>query len=302
MPPKLVPSTSESKPQTNQPLTTNPIMHGLKLAVPQFTELRPEVWFAVFESALECKQLTSDEARYCQLIPRLPKDILQIIEPILINPPKEGKYVSVKELILKETRPTPKQTIDQLCSRVELGDRKPSVLLREMRIIAGPNVSETLLSELWLRSLPPPVQMMVAVLQGRPLDELAAAADSVAERWDTSNSTASLPFVNNTSVNHSEDAEINAIRKDVEALRVSNTHKSHEALMDELATLRKELTELRTRTKQSSFQDKRRPNRSRDSRGYAQTGELCWYHEEFGRRARKCTSPCALRKTASQGK
>lgn len=69
-----------------------------------------------------------------------------------------------------------------LLEATELGDKAPSVLLREMRTLAGTNVTDNMLRTLWLQRLPTRIQELLTVLDDMNLDKLAACADKAHDR------------------------------------------------------------------------------------------------------------------------
>ncbi|CAH8592531.1 unnamed protein product [Dicrocoelium dendriticum] len=70
-------------------------MNLLTLAVPDFMAHKPNVWFAIFEIELENRGISSDQAKYNQLVPRLPQQVVTLVEDVLLHPPKDGAEVSV---------------------------------------------------------------------------------------------------------------------------------------------------------------------------------------------------------------
>lgn len=68
-----------------------------------------------------------------------------------------------------------------LLGKMELGDKKPSILLREMRTLADTNILDSLLRTLWLQILPARIQEILVVLDGVNLEKLAVCADKATE-------------------------------------------------------------------------------------------------------------------------
>ncbi|KAL4718012.1 hypothetical protein ACJJTC_012837 [Scirpophaga incertulas] len=77
---------------------------------------------------------------------------------------------------------------------MELGDQKPSQLLRRMRDLARGKIPDHTLRILWQNHLPPSVRAVLAVTEAADMDNLATVADKIME-------TMSLPQV----------AEINSV-------------------------------------------------------------------------------------------
>lgn len=293
-----------------------PSVNLINIAVPEFRDLPPEVWFAVFELELENRNVQLDRAKYAQLVPRLPRELLGLITHILVNPPQEDAYERVKQIVLADARPSEKARLEQLCHTLQLGDRKPSQLLREMQQLAGPGyLHETLLQELWLQRLPETLQAIVAVVPSCPLADLAQAADTVMERLPKGTSTS----INNPSTSHAgataytailteKDNRIASLQAALTALRVT----PQPAPSSEVAALRQEVAELRhlLQSREFPFRSRSR-NRSSQRRSRNPSGprrshsrgeeKVCWYHRTHGDNARNCEPWCSRRKPDSQG-
>ena len=110
-----------------------PRINVLTLAVSPFQDIDPEVWFAVFELELTNRNIVTDSAKFSQLIPRLPKDTLLLIKHVLLDPKSNSRYENVKQIVLKAVRPSERARLEQLCGKLQLEDKRPSLLLREMQ-------------------------------------------------------------------------------------------------------------------------------------------------------------------------
>ncbi|KAH7935192.1 hypothetical protein HPB52_004780 [Rhipicephalus sanguineus] len=103
---------------------------------------------------------------------------------ILASPHTSHPYDTLKAAIISRKSESEHSRLQQLTTATELGDRRPSQLLRRMRqLLGGPSApqEEKLLRELFLQRLP---QSMVPVLVAAgdvPVDTLAEMADRVAD-------------------------------------------------------------------------------------------------------------------------
>ncbi|KAG7202115.1 hypothetical protein KM043_004783 [Ampulex compressa] len=70
---------------------------------------------------------------------------------------------------------------------MELGNKSPPVLLREMRTLAGSNFTDNMLCTLWLQRLPKRTQELLAIVDDVDLDKLAVCADKAHERGASQN-------------------------------------------------------------------------------------------------------------------
>lgn len=154
-----------------------------------------------------------------------------------------------------------------LLNAEELGNRKPSQLLRRMQQLLGDkSVDASIIRELFLQRLPSNVRMLLASSpETVTLTNLAQLADRIME--------VTLPSVS----------------------AVTST-----PLSTELDQLRSEISSLRQLVKSLSSPPARRrsPSRQRSPTPYHSSfpppSEICWYHRRFGTDARKCRPPCSL--------
>ncbi|CAH8649038.1 unnamed protein product [Dicrocoelium dendriticum] len=274
----------------------------LPLAVPSFMEHSPEVWFKIFEIELENKGITADRPRYNQLVPRLPPSVVTLIEDILLCPSNEAKYETMKQAILKELRPSARTRFEQL-NGLKLGDRKPSTLLRELQRIAGPLfLSEEGIKELWFARLPEPLPVMLSMFIDAPLKDLATKADAAFERFPqqtTSNSgdvfspMKAESHVCSQSLDRSDskDEEIALLRSRIAAMKASKQRVPRSNADHVLATVHCGSSVPAPSTSRSA----RKRNiflTSSQSDNVKPVEEVCWYHRQYGGRARRCRAPC----------
>ena len=69
---------------------------------------------------------------------------------ILANPPAEHKYETIKNKIIAEFTDSQERQIRKLINELELGDKKPSQLLRQMKTLAARQITDDVLKTLWL--------------------------------------------------------------------------------------------------------------------------------------------------------
>lgn len=153
---------------------------ALSSRIPQFWEDRPKLWFIQTEALLK-PQHQSDEAKYHVVLTRLSKDAVTQVSDILINPPATGKYEAIKNRLLEVYEESECRQIQKLIGEMELGDQRPSQLLRKMRDLARNKVPDQTLSVLWINHLPANVRSVLAVADANDLSTLSSIADKVME-------------------------------------------------------------------------------------------------------------------------
>ena len=192
-----------------------------------------------------------------------------------------------EELIKLRTSASEQRRLHQLLIAEELGDRKPTQLLRRMRQLLGDHIlEESILKQLFLQRLPTNAQLILAPTSDTvSIDQLAIVADKIMEVTPSANQIATAAVLPNPTPEVSETTDL---RKKIDQL----TKQVH-ALE----------SRLRSRSKQrSSSRDNRfKKGRSRERRPNSpittpHEGNDCWYHWRYGDKAHKCTQPCSYNK------
>ncbi|KAH8028843.1 hypothetical protein HPB51_019932 [Rhipicephalus microplus] len=132
--------------------------------LPLFWPNSPSTGFLQVEAHFRLRQITSQQTRYWHLVSCLPPDVADDLADILASPHPSSPCDKLKAAIISRKSESEHSRIQQLIKATELGDRRPSQLLRRMRqLLGGPLApqEEKLLRELFLQSLP---QSMVPVL------------------------------------------------------------------------------------------------------------------------------------------
>lgn len=160
------------------------------------------------------------------------------------------------------------QRVRNLLSEEELGDRRLSQFLRDLRSLAGVALQdENILRQLWMRRLPQHVQAILATQGDISLDKVSTLADKVCEITGPqvhAYSSASPPQATT----------------------------SLDSLVKSVEELRQQVAALTVHHQSSRSRSQSRSNQPR-SRSTTPASKQCWYHRRFGSRATKCISPCA---------
>ncbi|KAK2578067.1 hypothetical protein KPH14_012852, partial [Odynerus spinipes] len=199
------------------------------------------------------------------------------VADILENPPATGKYEHLRQALIKRFSNSQEKQLRTLLSSIELGDKKPSHLLREMQSLAGENATEGLLRTLWLQRLPTRVQELLLLLEDTDLGKLAECADKLHEHPITVG-VRQAPYVAavDTPAQGLMHIEIEALTRPVAAL-----------------TSRLDKQMRRGRSKSCNRSRDRYPRSRSKSQSQRVTGRQCYYHRRFGARALKCEPPCS---------
>lgn len=240
---------------------------------PPFWKSHPTLWFIRLESQFSLAKITVEETKFNHVVAALDADVLTSISDILLNPPENQPYEAIKKRLIDSHSESESSKIRTLLQGLELGDQRPSQLLARMRSLAGSSVGEALLKSLWLGRLPHNTQSILAALN-QELNQLATVADKIHE-------TCNPPTINAASVDRPQTSC---------------------AMEAQIAQLSKQVSELTTLVHRQNCDTKnqgpRHFRRRSNSQRYKQFKEpsngQCFYHTNFGNKAKKCTPPCSF--------
>ena len=279
-------------PDRGAPAADPPVVAAtaVNIKLPPFWPADPAVWFAQVEATFATKRLTSQKARFDFVVASLSPEVATEIRDLVLRPPDDNPYAVLKETLIKRTAASEQRRLQQLFQAEELGDRKPTQLLRRMQQLLGDRagIDESFMQELFLQRLPGNVRMVVATsASSTPLQNLAELADRVTE--------VAAPTVAGLSPSTNPFVPTSQPSKAPLAATTVNTPYPTSADFERLAN---EVAKLQA-TVQSLAKAKGRPPRGR-SRHRSPTpsptaapDQLCWYHQKFGNDAHKCVQPCS---------
>ena len=244
---------------------------------PPFNTKYPSLWFHQIEAQFEVARLPktreSEKQKFYYLVANLPSDQLVHVIDLLNNPPDIDPYMKLKEALLQRVSLSDKAKIKSLLSSKTLGDRKPSLFLRELQTeTAGLTIDDGILKEVFLNALPATVQRVLAIVsKDATLETIASHADEVMD----------IPSIGSDLVNAT-----------MEVAAATPTAQSENAVLVEkinILTERLDRMEMRDRSRERGRSPYRNRNRSSST-----DRSLCYYHNKFGEKAWKCRSPCRM--------
>ena len=252
-----------------------PVVSSVALKLPPFWPADPHVWFAQVEAQFDTRNVTSQRTKYHYVISSLSPDVASEVRDLIITPPATNQYKALKETLIERTAASQQLRLQQLLQGEQLGDRKPSQLLRRMVQLLGDQASEhtsVLLKELFFQRLPPNVRMILASTPGNnTVQDLATLADKIME-----------------------------VTGNVPPSPINTVSAPDGQLVAELTKLREEVAHLKKLVRSNSHSPSRnrshthsRSSRSGSPSQAQQSTDLCWYHQRFGDHARQCRKPCS---------
>lgn len=244
--------------------------------IPSFWPENPRLWFCQVEAIL-APQKTSDANKYFMVVAKLSKDAIQQVADILANPPENNMFETLKKSLLQIYEESEARQVRKLVTEIELGDQKPSQLLRRMKELARGKIEDETLKILWQSHLPASVQAVLTVTSTKDLEELAVIADKI---MDT-HQPVQISEVARSQPQPSTSFEVATI-------------------MAEIAKINLKISEIegrRSRFRSGSRNRFRNYSRDRSQSRPRRTPEspdwLCPYHFRFRERAYRCVTPCS---------
>ncbi|XP_055837314.1 uncharacterized protein LOC129905768 [Episyrphus balteatus] len=246
-------------------------VESIRVRLPTFWNSNPVTWFIQAEAQFTVHRITSSETKYCLTVAALPPDTCDSVIDILSNPPNTNKYLALKTALVERHSVSEIKRLETLIDKADIGDRKPSEVLRSMKMLAGTSFNDDIVKNLWMRRLPQPINIALLSVGQKSLEELSSLADKIYEASQNTNiCSVSTAQQDNNSSNELEQ-RLSKIESMIEAISFDT----------------------RSRSKNRTFQN----NRSRSSRSHSRANSnlgsnICWYHRRFRKNAKKCDKPC----------
>jgi hypothetical protein len=237
-----------------------------KVTLPTFWSHDPNAWFQHIEAEfLIARVPLTSYLCYLHVIRALPADVVTAIRDItsVITAESINAYEAVKQALLQRFTTSPLQRCFQLLDTPLLGDRNIAAHYSHMRSLI-PNDADVLFNALFLRTLPPHISTALADKAELPSQELAAAA---AQMQHTVTAQAAVAAA--TPLPPSPPPSVTAV----------SSQRYGRSPGRSSAPRGRQSTPFRRRSASSAR--RRSPAQSGNRR-------LCWYHQQFGRRARRC--------------
>lgn len=271
-------SGTEETPKTVDTNETQREVNRVSVKVPPFWKNNPQIWFTQLESQFVNAGITADKTKYHTVVGNIETEILSQVSDIIISPPSDSAYDVLKNRLISVYADSEERKIKKLLQELDLGDKRPSALLRQMQDLAGKRVGDEFLKSLWLQRLPSQMQPALLAISDIEISKLAMMADKMVDFTNPY----SVNAVENKSKTDKPDAMNNVIHD----------------MQQQILEINKKIDKLfKMQTRNRSF------SRNRKSRTRSSSREtICWYHVKFGDDSTKCVKPCAYNKKDQQEK
>lgn len=256
---------------SSMPIDEKPDLSVVSLSskIPDFWTDQPRVWFLRTEAIL-APQKIGDDAKFNIVVAKLTKEAIQQVTDLLIDPPEKNKYEALRSRLLQIYEESESRKIQKLIGEMELGEQKPSQLLRRMRDLASGKIPDETLRILWQGHLPQAARAILAATESLELESLSTIADKILE-------TTRPAYV--TEVAQVSPSDCNKIMAEIAKINIR---------LDKMTRSRS--SQRNDASRRSSFSRARSSSRQRTPKS---PDWLCFYHFRFRSRANKCIKPCA---------
>lgn len=247
--------------------------------IPPFIRTKPKMWFIQIEAIFARRNIKKSVTMFNEVISNLEPDVLLSLEDLFELPVEERTYTALKERLIAQYSETNVKRMNRLLQDLELGDKKPTVLLREMRSLASNQITDEFLRNMWLQMLPVTARTILTVHNGS-LEDVASMADIILE---------SSP---NT-------GHVNAVDKAVQPKHDVDLVENMKRLQAMVEALTKTVNRLKA-TDQPRGRSRQR-SQSPGARGKsAGPSGQCFYHRRWADKATKCTLPCSFKSSGNE--
>lgn len=265
-----------SQTQGNDITQQTTFVNRVAVRVPPFWKGDPMIWFAQVEAQFDLAGICNDTTKYNHIICAVDTEILSQVADIVQNPPDNEKYNKLKNRLVELYTDSQESRLRKLLGDMQLGDKKPSMLLNEMQRLGGTSCSSQLLKTLWLQQLPIATQSCLTMSSGT-IEELAKLADKISE--------IDQQRVAINAVSDSTSEILKTLIKEVNELKIVSTRNNNRS---------------RSENSNRARQRSRSSSRAMHSRWKMGENNYCFYHDNFGKKARKCTEPCKYNLSENQ--
>lgn len=249
--------------------------YNAKIPPPKMESEYLEYWFLRLERWFENINVHNDHVKFNTLVGLMEHRQMTHVLNVVMNPPTVNQYKTLKEAMLHTLADSQQIRFQKLINAGELGDQKPSFRLNELRRLAGGEMNDALMKQIWLNQLPSEIRAVLAVCHDQDLNVLARKADDVAESF-TPKRIAAIAH----SVPVEEPQYVNELREAIEQIQ------------REFKSSRSSAPQSRGRSPSSSGSKIRNRSTSRRRSDPADTENVCWYHRTFAEESQKCRQPC----------
>ena len=142
--------------------STSTTVTSVALKLPPFWTEQPTIWFAHTEAQFAIQNISVELTKFYHVVAALDGSTAQRVSDILEIPPRENPYNILKKRLTNAFALSDREWAAPILDLNDLGDRKPLALMDHLIGLVGDCSSEFLVREVFLRSLPDKISIVVA--------------------------------------------------------------------------------------------------------------------------------------------
>lgn len=257
---------------------------------PPFCSQDPSVWFSLVECNFKCNNITASLTKFSHATALLPPDVFSKVSDVIVKAiSSKTPYEDLKTSIISRLQTPLTTRLQELLSKEELGNEKPSGLLRRMKQLLGDkfeSFDKALFLQLFYQRLPQTVQQALFTVKNTlDIEKLADLADDFQESISRE--------------------QVNVVRADLTANKMQSPYETH--LIDLISqltlrvdSLQKQVSSLESKVNGNNSQEANRDHSRRRFRSRSPSNfrdGMCFYHANFGIKARRCDLPCNFQRS-----
>ena len=116
---------------------------AISVKIPPFMPSDPQVWFAQVEAQFNTRGITAQKTKFDYIVASLSPEFATEVRNLILQPPTTHSYATLKKQLIRRTAAPEQRRFQQLITTEELGDRRPSQLLRRIQQLLGHSAAAT---------------------------------------------------------------------------------------------------------------------------------------------------------------
>ncbi|XP_076047201.1 uncharacterized protein LOC143028713 [Oratosquilla oratoria] len=245
---------------------------AVSFRAPAFCSQDPSMWFSILECNFKASSITASLTKFSHTTAVLPPDVLSQVSDVIAQALKSNTpYEDLKKAVLACLQNTRAVRLQELLSKEELGNERPSDLFRRMKTLLADkydSFGKEVFKQLFYQRLPPATQRsLFTVKDTLAIDVLAILADKF---------MGIIPLTQSSTVS-------TVTAQDTKQLA---------DLVSQLSLQVQQMQKQLDNRSRSRLYSRHRFRRRSHSRTRTSQSPVCFYHQKFGTLAKKCKAPC----------